>query len=284
MSGQIIFIMWRESVEALLVIGILQAWLSQNAAGTGAARYLWGGVASGIGLALLLAFSFMRLSAWLPPDGQEYFVTAMMAVAVLLIVQMVLWMRKNGRSLKASMEQGLSQAAYRQRWWGVYFLALIAVAREGSETVIFIFGLASARGNSGWLALYGAIALGFTAALLTYFALQFSRRFMSWRWFFKITEALLLLLGASLAVSTADKLISLGVLPYTAFMWDTSWLLDDGTRFGGVIGALTGYRSNPDAVTLWVWLLYWGSVAALFGMQRWRNAASRARAKAATTG
>lgn len=276
MSGQIVFIMWRESVEALLVIGILQAWLSQNAAGTGAARYLWGGVVAGIALALLLAFSFMRLSLWLPPDGQEYFVTGMMAVAMILIVQMVFWMRANGRNLKATMEHGLTQAHMHQRWWGVFFLALIAVAREGSETVVFIFGLVSSRPDSGGLALYGAIALGFGVAMLTYFALQIGKRFMSWRWFFKITEVLLLLLGASLAVSTADKLISLGVLPYTAFLWDTSWLLDDGTRFGGVIGALTGYRSNPDVVTLWVWLLYWGGVAALFGAQRWRLSSARA--------
>ena len=46
MIAQIIFVVWRESIEALLVIGILQAWLRHS--GTARARrYLWGGVLGG---------------------------------------------------------------------------------------------------------------------------------------------------------------------------------------------------------------------------------------------
>ena len=45
--GQIIFIMWRESVEALLVVGILYAWLSRTPDAAGGKRWLWGGVALG---------------------------------------------------------------------------------------------------------------------------------------------------------------------------------------------------------------------------------------------
>ena len=36
MIAQIVFVVWRESIEALLVIGILQAWLRHN--GSAAAR------------------------------------------------------------------------------------------------------------------------------------------------------------------------------------------------------------------------------------------------------
>ena len=45
--GQVLFIVWRESVEAMLVIGILHAWLSQNPA-AGGKRWLWGGVLAGL--------------------------------------------------------------------------------------------------------------------------------------------------------------------------------------------------------------------------------------------
>lgn len=37
--GQVLFIVWRESVEALLVVGILNAWMNQNPAGTAGKRY-----------------------------------------------------------------------------------------------------------------------------------------------------------------------------------------------------------------------------------------------------
>ena len=59
MAGQIIFVIWRESIEALLVIGILSSWLSRNDPGgdaRGRARaFLWGGVAAGFGAALIFA-------------------------------------------------------------------------------------------------------------------------------------------------------------------------------------------------------------------------------------
>ena len=46
--NQSMFIVWRESVEALLVIGILQAWISCQAGRSRLARYLWAGVLLGL--------------------------------------------------------------------------------------------------------------------------------------------------------------------------------------------------------------------------------------------
>ena len=42
--GQVIFIIWRESVEALLVVGILFSWLSRTPGAASGRRWLWGGV------------------------------------------------------------------------------------------------------------------------------------------------------------------------------------------------------------------------------------------------
>ena len=260
--------MWRESVEALLVIGILQAWIQNYAAETKAGRYLWGGVLGGLILAVLMAFALFKLSAQLPENTHDYFLIAMMLLAMVLIIQMVLWMRSQGRFLKSNLEQGLSKAKNNQHWWGIFFLALIAVAREGSETVVFIYGLLSSAPKDS-MALYGSIALGFGAAIITYFILQIGGRFLSWRYFFKLTEVLLLLVGCSLAVSIADKLISLGVLPFTQTVWNSIWLLDDGSRFGGIIAALTGYRARPDWVIVSVWLIYWAMIA--FFMKRQKS-------------
>ena len=49
--SNVAFVVWRESVEALLIIGILSAWLAQNDVNRRGARYLWGGVAAGLLLA-----------------------------------------------------------------------------------------------------------------------------------------------------------------------------------------------------------------------------------------
>ena len=46
--GQVLFIVWRESVEALLVVGILYAWLKNgDADASRGIPYLWAGVAAG---------------------------------------------------------------------------------------------------------------------------------------------------------------------------------------------------------------------------------------------
>jgi len=270
MSGQIIFIVWRESVEALLVVGILNAWLQQNAQGSGAVRYLWSGVAAGIAVALGIAYAIFNLAAVLPPDALDYFMVAMMLIATLLIVQMVFWMRAHGRQLKRNLEQGLGVAVEHKRWWGIFMLAMIAVAREGSETVVFVYGLLSSAQAHSVLQISGAIATGFAIAIATYGLLQLGGRYLSWRLFFKFTEVMLLLLGCALAVTAAGKLILLGVLPFSSVVWNTSWLLDDGSRLGGVVSALTGYRSSPDQVVLGVWAIYWGAVFILAKLQHLR--------------
>ncbi len=269
MTGQIVFIVWRESVEALLVIGILATWLAHTPDARGAMRYLWGGVGAGIALALGLAWAIYNLAAVLPPDALEYFMVAMMLLAAALIVQMVLWMRAHGRRLKAELEGGLQASAERGHWWGIFLLAMIAVAREGSETVIFVYGMVSAAPSASLL---GAVAAGIALALASYGVLQLGGRILSWRLFFRVTEVMLLALGAALLVAATDKLASLGVLPYTPAVWDSSWLLDDSGRLGGIIAALTGYRATPDRVTLAVWAIYWGAMGLALHLQNRRHA------------
>lgn len=254
MTGQIIFIIWRESIEALLVIGILHNWLGR--AGGQGRGYLWAGVGAGIGLSLLMAYSFLRFAETLSEDAQDKVMTATVFLAAALIVQMVAWMRANGRTLKGQLHRGLDSALQSGRLWGVFTLAMIAVAREGSETVVFLYGLLAASSGTGVVDIAQAIAVGFAAALLSYGLLQLGGRIMPWRVFFRLSETMLLALGNALVVTGAGKLVSLGLLPYTDPVWNTGWLLDDTSRFGSLVAALTGYRSEPDLVTLGVWVCY----------------------------
>ena len=57
---QVLFIVWRESVEALLVVGILYAWLSRTPDAAGGKRWLWGGVALLLGAAALVIWVARR--------------------------------------------------------------------------------------------------------------------------------------------------------------------------------------------------------------------------------
>lgn len=278
MLAQVIFVVWRESVEALLVVGILHAWLAHNAADKSGMRYLWGGVATGVLTAIALSVVLVKFSEALPAGWHEYFQTVLILTACALIVQMVFWMRRHGRKMKGQIERELSQSAAAGRWWGVFFLALTAIAREGSETVIFLYGIIAA-GTSGHVALTAvAIGLAFSAAFATYWLLQYFGRHMSWRIFFRLTEIMLLCLGSALLVAGIDYLVSFGVLPYSSPVWNTGFILDDKSAIGNLVSSLTGYRSEPDMTTIATWLFYWGGLATAFRLETTLSRRKEARA------
>src|SRR4051794_36559436 len=109
--GNALFIVWRESAEAMLVVGILYAWLKRRPDARVGMRFLWGGVAAGAGLALALALVMLGIASELSADGLEYFQLAVMMVAAALIVQMVFWMRRHGRTLKKDLEGNMAREA-----------------------------------------------------------------------------------------------------------------------------------------------------------------------------
>ncbi|ABD89166.1 FTR1 family iron permease [Rhodopseudomonas palustris] len=260
--GNVAFVIWRESVEALLVIGILNAWLTRQQVDAARGKiYLWSGVAAGLLLSVVFGVVLVLFGETLPDEAQRAYQTGAVLIAAALIVQMVFWMRRHGRTLKRDIETSLQSAADRSNWWGVFVLALIAVAREGSETVVFLYGtLAAARTGEFAAPLLVAI-IGFVLAIATYYLLQVGSRIMSWRTFFGITEILLLFLAASLLVTGVDNLIDLGFLPtLSRRLWDSSAILPDSGPIGGLIGALTGYRARPDLMQVLVYAVYWGLI------------------------
>ena len=255
--GQVIFIVWRESVEALLVVGILYSWLSRTPGAASGRRWLWGGVVLGLLLAGLLALGIYSAQELLL-DWQDQFQALMVLVAAALIAQMVLWMRRHGRTLKYELEQGLSQNLAQRNWWGVALLAALAIAREGSEAVVFLYGTLAAA-SAGELPLMGlAAAVGLLLALLTFWLLQLGGKVLTWPRFFRVTEAMLLLLAASLVVTGVEQLQALEWLPpLVDGVWDSTWLLSDMGRVGGLVAALTGYRAQPSLMTVLAWLAFW---------------------------
>ncbi|HEY4802921.1 MAG TPA: FTR1 family protein [Paraburkholderia sp.] len=257
--GQVMFIVWRESVEALLVVGILYAWLKNgDADARRGVPYLWGGVALGMVAAVALGAALVGFTEVLSGDAQDYFQTGMVLVACVLIVQMVLWMKQHGRTLKRDMEASLEQSTRDANWWGVTILVALAIAREGSETVIFLYGLGFGQSGHVDASQYFAVLIGLALALLTFYLLQLGGKVFSWRLFFRITEIMLLFLGAGLFQTGVDKLIDKEILPTIAGqVWNSSAILDDSSTFGSLVATLTGYRAHPALMNLIAYAVYW---------------------------
>lgn len=256
--GGVLFIVWRESIEAVLVIGILYAYLLRFEGGRAGLRYLWAGVLGGVGLSALLAFATLRIQSELAGNRLLYFQTAMMFVAAGFITQMVLWMNKHGHTIKHSLEADLEEALDARNLIGVALIALVAVAREGSETVLYVYSLGLERDAGGALGMFGSAALGFALALATAWAVAKGVRFLNYRTFFRITGVILLFSAAGLLTAGISNLISLGVLPALLQpVWNTSPILDSGSRVGGIVATLTGYRSQPSLMLVIAYAFYW---------------------------
>lgn len=254
--GNALFIIWRESAEAMLVVGLLYAWLARQPDRKVGLRYLWGGVLAGLGIAVLLALAILGVARTLPPEALDYFQAALVLAASALIVQMVFWMRRHGRTLKKDLEAKMQARADNAHWWGMLAVVALAVGRETAETVVFLYGVGMQQLNAGQLII--VLVLGFAAAFVTFWLLQRGGRALSWRVFFRVSEVLLLLLAGGLLVSGLERLIALGVLPPLADqIWNTSALLDDSTTFGGFVASMTGYRAQPALLPVAGLALFW---------------------------
>ena len=267
--AEIVFIMWRESIEALLVVGIVFSWLKQLKVTRGQSAavfregmlFLSAGVGLGVICALLLGWVLIKLSAGFSGNASEYLQAGLTLVAAIMIVYMVKWMRSNGAKLKSEMQHKIGQSATRSWNISILLVVAVAIAREGSEAVIFIYALGF--GEHGVIApgMLGAVISGVVLALLTVYLLSLGNKIFSWRHFFKVTEILLLLLGGALLLNCVDLLVATGVLPVLkAKFWDTSFLLGDGGRFVPLLTSIVGYRATPSLMDVLVYLAYWRSV------------------------
>ncbi len=266
--GNAFFVVWRESLEAFLIAGILYAWLQGNDDTGKGRRALFMGLAAGVGLAVLLGWALLGVQDELSGDALEAFQTATLLVAAGLITQMVLWMRQHGRQMKARLHADLAAAAQRSGFFGVAVVAALAVAREGAETVIFLYGL-SQEGDLGVL-LIGALG-GLLGAAATAWLAARSLAKLNIGLLLRLSSILLLILASALLVAAIDRLIGAGWLPPLIDpVWDSSMLIDDMTPLGKLLANCSGYRARPAMSTLLVWAAYWGLV--IFGYRKSRHA------------
>ncbi|MEQ1974742.1 FTR1 family protein [Xenorhabdus sp. SGI240] len=278
--GQVLFVVWRESFEALLVVGIIYAWIKQHPDAEAGRRYLWGGVALGSALSLFLALLIYGVFHVLDDSGQTYFMIGMSLFACILIVQMVYWMNQHNASLKSGIEHEMVRSAQHHSWWGALVIVAIAIAREGSEIVVFLSSIVMGLTRDSMWSFTGEVILGIMIAVLTLYLFSLSYRKIAWKWFFRITGIVLLFLACSLLLKGVEEISNVllehdielnDFLIYPA--WDTSNWLDDSGLIGNFMATLFGYRAQPIGISVLAFAVYWIVVIALFRRQGRRHAA-----------
>jgi high-affinity iron transporter len=254
-------IVFREVFEAGLIVGIVMA-VTSGVAGRG----LWvaGGVAAGVLGACVVALFTSGLSQLFGGSGQELFNACILGFAVVMLGWHNVWMARHGREIAAEMRAaGEAVVAGSKSLAALAIVVTVAVLREGSEVVLFLYGVAAAEGGAGIGMLIGGVIglfLGSFVCLLTYLGLVT----IPTRYLFGVTSTLIALLAAGMAAQAIAFLQQADVL--TAFdqtVWDTSWLLRDESILGRALHTLVGYVDQPTAMQLIVYGATLTAIAAL---------------------
>jgi len=252
-------VVWRESLEATLVVVILLAYL-RRIGQADKYRYIYLGVAA----ALAACVVFARISAYLEGlfegAGEEIFQASIIVLAVVVVTTMVIWMHRQAGTLRASLEGQAALAIEHGQVLSLALLAALAVFREGCETVLFLWGLAMSSGASTGEML-GAGAAGAAAAVAMGYLLFLGAARINLKMFFEVTAAALLLIAAGMLAEAANKLIGVGILPpIVGQVWNSAWLLDERGPLGSIAAMLFGYRSRPSLMEVAVYIMYFPPV------------------------
>ena len=244
MAG-VALLVFREVLEAALIISIVCA-ATRGVPRRG--KFVAGGIALGIVGALLVALGADSIANIASGAGQDLFNAAVLFMAVLMIGWHVVWMSSHGRELAQEMRAVGGAVKSGSRSLSVLLgVVTLAVLREGSEIVLFLYGMAA--GGIGAAGLAGGIAVGVGGGVAVGLALYFGLLRIPLKHFFDVTNVLLMLLAAGLASSASGFLVQSDLLPsWGSQLWDTSRLLSDDSFVGKTLGILVGYKAAPAGI------------------------------------
>ena len=247
-----LLIVFREVFEAGLIVGIVMA-VTAGVRG----RTLWvsGGVVAGVLGACLVALFTGGLSELFGGNGQEIFNASILGFAVIMLTWHNVWMARHGREMAAELRAaGEAVADGSKSLAALGIVVAIAVLREGSEVVLFLYGVAAAQGGASFGMVVGGF-IGLILGALVCFATYLGLIVIPTRYLFAVTSALIALLAAGLAAQAIAFLEQADIL--TALdntVWDTSWILSDSSLLGRALHTLIGYVDQPTAMQLVVYI------------------------------
>ncbi len=241
-------IVFREVLEAALITGIVLA-ASVGIAGRG--RWVAIGIAGGAAGATVVAAFASGIAEMFAGNGQELLNAGVLCLAVCMLGWHNIWMARHAREMAAEAGKLGREVASGAR--PLAALALItgaAVLREGSETVLFVFGVV-ASSQEGVSSLFAGGLLGLAGGVAAGITIYRGLLRIPLHRLFTVTSWMVLLLAAGLAAQAASFLVQADLLPALGNqVWDTSWILSDQSLLGRVMHTLVGYVARPEGIQL----------------------------------
>lgn len=239
-------IVFRETLEAALIIGIIAA-----ATRLIPSRKSWilAGIGAGILGSLVVASLTGRIAEMAEGVGQELFNASILGLATLMLAWHNIWMARHGAQMARDAKLlGQDIASGNREMSALALVIMLAILREGSETALFLYGLMTG-GEESLAAVAGGGAIGLLLGVVAGYGLYAGFLQIPVRLFFTATSGLILLLAAAMASQMARFLVQADLLPSLVNpLWDTSWLLANGSLAGRFLHTLVGYEAMPSGM------------------------------------
>jgi high-affinity iron transporter len=258
----------REGLEAALIIGILLGALSKIRR-TDLSPTLWLGTLSAIGVSILTAVLLTTFGMSLEFPAEAIFEGITMLIAAGILTWMIFWMSKQARFLKSELEAGVNKAVASAGKSPVFWLAFIAVVREGIELALFITAAFFAGNQSGVTSdiiqtLVGTILGVGTAALLSWTLFATTVR-LDLRRFFQVTGFVLILFAAGLIAHGVHEFNEVGWIPSVIeHVWNVDTIISESSLAGQLLKTLFGYNSSPSLTEMIAYFAYLATVIVLW--------------------
>lgn len=258
-----LIIVFREVIEAGLIIGIVMA-ATRGVMHRG--RFVAYGIGGGLLGACLVAAFAGSISQLMQGMGQEWFNVLILSAAVLMLTWHNVWMARHGREMALEMKHVGEEVSHGTRSLkALAVVVAVAVLREGSEVVLFLYGIAIAGKDSVMSMGIGGVlglALGALLGTLTYRGLlKIPNRHV-----FRVTGWMLALLAAGMAAQVVNYLQQADVLTILSqTVWDSSAILPESSILGKTLHTLIGYSDRPTAMQL---VVYAATLAVIFTLMR----------------
>lgn len=213
-------IMLREGVEAALIVGIVASFLKQSGYSHMMIK-VWIGVIAAALMCLGIGWLVFHQTGEMPQKEQELAESIIGFVAVGILTYMILWMQKASKSITTELHDSITAALNRGNGsgWALVFMAFLAVAREGLESIFFL--LAVFHQSRSYEGPMGA-TLGLLAAVVIGWLIYQGGVRINLAKFFRWTGVFLIFVAAGLVSGAFRSLHEAGILNFHEQFYDWS--------------------------------------------------------------
>ncbi|HEY1773285.1 MAG TPA: FTR1 family protein [Gammaproteobacteria bacterium] len=272
-----LIVVFREVIEAALIVAIVMG-ASRGIRGRG--RWVSSGIALGVVGAGIVAVFADVINGAFQGNGQELLNAGILLAAVCMLAWHNIWMSSHGKELAAEVRQvGDAVQSGSKPLTALMIITLVAVMREGSEVVLFLWAIAAGGAEHISMVIGGFI--GLAAGVLLGVLLYRGLLKIPFKHFFSVTGWLVLLIAAGLAAQAASFLNQAGLLPALGnSLWDSSHILSQGSLAGQMLHILVGYTARPSGIQL---LFYGVTLITILSLMHWVGKRHREAAAAHAT-